>query len=71
MLNKFFRFPAYTASRMLTLSGIGSSAIVQIEILQQLEMHSGRRIQEMFDWIAASGPVALLLLVMVYGKIGD
>ena len=56
---------------MLTLSGIGSSAIVQIEILQQLEMHSGRRIQEMFDWIAASGLVALLLLVMVYGKIGD
>ena len=56
------------ACRMLILGCSGSSAIIHIEILQQLMMHSGRKAFEMFEWIAATGLSALFVLLMVYGE---
>ena len=56
------------ACNILTLSSSGASAIVQIEILQQIENTSDQRVVDIFQWVVASGFGALFLLLMVYGK---
>ena len=56
------------ACNILTLSSSGASAIVQIEMLQQIEKNSNQRVVDIFQWVVASGFGALFLLLMVYGK---
>ena len=43
-------------------------ALVQLELLNQLERATGKKITQLFQWIVASGLGGLLMLVMVYGK---
>lgn len=43
-------------------------AIVQLEILNQLEKATGKKITELFEWIVASGVGGFLMMAMVYGK---
>ena len=45
-------------------------ALVQLEVLNQLERVTGRKITEMFEWIVASGVSGFLVLAMVYGEKG-
>ena len=52
---------------MLVLSCSGLSAIVHIEILQQLSIHTGWKIFDQFEWIVATGQSALFVLLMMYG----
>ena len=42
-------------------------ALVQLELLNQIELATGKKITEHFDWIVASGIGGLLVLLMVYG----
>ena len=56
------------ACNILTLSSSGASAIVQIEILQQIEKCSGQKVVDIFQWVVASGFGALFFLLIVYGK---
>ena len=42
-------------------------ALVQLELLHQIEKATGKKITELFQWIVASGIGGLLMLVMVYG----
>ncbi len=43
-------------------------ALVQLEILNQLEKVTGKRIVDLFEWIVASGVSGFLMMAMVYGK---
>ena len=45
-------------------------ALVQLEVLSQLEKATGRKIVDIFEWIVASGVSGFLVLAMVYGKSG-
>ena len=42
--------------------------LVQIEILSQLEVATGRKITELFDWIVGTSTGGILALGLVYGK---
>ena len=42
-------------------------ALVQLELLKQIEKATGKKITDLFRWIVASGVGGLLMLVMVYG----
>lgn len=43
-------------------------ALVQLEVLNQLEMATGKRIVDLFEWIVASGVGGFLMMAMVYGE---
>ena len=53
---------------VLTLDSSSTMALVQLEILSQIEEATGKRIPEIFEWIVASGIGAILLLAMIYCK---
>ena len=55
-------------SRVLFLDGGGMRAVMQIEILSQLEEQTGRRITELFDWIVGTSTGGIIALALVYGK---
>ena len=54
-------------SRILFLDGGGVRGLVQIEILDQLEQATGRRITELFDWIVGTSTGGVIALGLVYG----
>lgn len=53
-------------SRMLFLDGGGIKGLVLIEILSQMEMATGRKIVEMFDWIVGTSIGGVLALGLVH-----
>lgn len=55
-------------SRILFLDGGGVRGLVQIEILDQLEQATGRKITELFDWIVGTSTGGVIALGLVYGK---
>ena len=54
---------------MLCLDNSSTMALVQLELLHQIEKATGKKITELFKWIVASGIGGVLMLVMVYGKL--
>ena len=54
---------------MLSLDNSSTMALVQLELLHQIEKATGKKITELFQWIVASGIGGLLMLVMVYGTL--
>ena len=44
-------------------------ALVQLELLNQIEKATGKKITDLFQWIVASGIGGLLILLMVYGML--
>ena len=57
-----------TACNILSLSSSGPYCIVQLETLQQVEVQSGCRVTDLFQWVVACGFGALFLLLIIYGK---
>ena len=55
-------------SRVLCLDGGGIKGLIQLEILSQLEIKTGRRIVELFDWIVGTSTGGIIALGLVYGK---
>lgn len=45
-------------------------AVLQLEVLHQIEQGTGKRICDLFDWIAAGGITAVLVMAVLYGKTG-
>lgn len=43
-------------------------ALVQLEVLTQLEKATGKKTTDMFEWIVASGVGGFLMMAMVYCK---
>ena len=54
---------------MLCLDNSSTMALVQLELLHQIEKATGKKITELFQWIVASGIGGLLMLVMIYGML--
>ncbi len=61
--------PLLAHSLVLCLDSSGEKALVQLEILNQLEKLTGKKISELFDYMVGSGIGGLFLLAMVYGKL--
>lgn len=55
-------------SRVLCLDGGGIKGLIQLEILSQLEIKTGRRVTELFDWIVGTSTGGIIALGLVYGK---
>ncbi len=49
----------------------GMRGLIQIEILQQLEQRTGRKVTELFDWIVGTSTGGIVALALVYGKLED
>ena len=55
-------------SRILFLDGGGMKGLIQIELLSQLEEHTGRKVTELFDWIVGTSTGGIVALALVYGE---
>ena len=53
---------------VLTLDSSAEMALVQLEVLNQIEEETGKKIMDMFEWKVASGIGGFLLLAMIYSK---
>lgn len=58
-------------SRVLCLDGGGIRGLIQLEILSQLEIKTGRRVTELFDWIVGTSTGGIIALGLVYGRYGS
>ncbi len=52
---------------ILSLDSSSTMALVQLEVLNQLEKTTGKKITDIFEWIVASGVGGFLMMAMVYG----
>ena len=57
-----------SGSRVLSLDGGGMKGLIQIEVLEQLEKLTQRKITEIFDWIVGTSVGGIVALAIVYGK---
>lgn len=55
-------------SRILFLDGGGMRALVEIEILMDIERRTNHKITEMFDWIVGTSTGGIIALGLVYGE---
>ena len=62
-----YSFNINAGSRILFLDGGGIRGLIQIEILEQLERKTGRKVIELFDWIIGTSTGGILALGLVYG----
>lgn len=61
-------FKTCNGDRLLFLDGGGSRAVLQVEILMEIERCTGERIVELFDWIIGTNIGGIIALELVYGK---
>ena len=61
-------FNARKGSRILFLDGGGMRGLIQIEILEQLERKTGKRVTELFDWIVGTSTGGIVALALVHGE---
>ena len=61
-------FNVKEGSRILFLDGGGMRGLLQIEILEQLEKKTHRKITELFDWIIGTSTGGIVALGLVYGN---
>jgi len=66
---RMMRLVQIAGSRILTLDGGGMKGIMEIELLDQIEKATGRRIVELFDWIVGTSVGAIIAAALVYGKL--
>ena len=57
-----------TGSRILCLDGGGMKGLVEIDIMENLERMTGKKITELFDWIVGTSTGGILALGLVYGE---
>ena len=57
-----------SGSRVLCLDGGGMKGLIQIEVLEQIERLTQRKITEIFDWIVGTSVGGIVALAIVYGK---
>ena len=57
-----------SGSRVLCLDGGGMKGLIQIEVLEQIEKLTQRKITEIFDWIVGTSVGGIVALAIVYGR---
>ncbi|CAI8015911.1 85/88 kDa calcium-independent phospholipase A2 [Geodia barretti] len=57
-----------TGARILSLDGGGMKGLIEIDVLEQLEQETGKKIPELFDWIVATSTGAIIVLGLLYAK---
>ena len=62
-----YSFNVNEGSRILFLDGGGMRGLIQIQILEALEMKTGRKVTELFDWIVGTSTGGIVALGLVYG----
>ena len=65
---KEMRLLQMAGSRILFLDGGGMKGLLQVDILEQLESQTGRKVTELFDWIVGTSTGAITALALVYGN---
>lgn len=65
---RLYSFNARKGSRILFLDGGGMRGLIQIEILEQLERKTGKRVTELFDWIVGTSTGGIVALALVHGE---
>ena len=55
--------------RMLFLDGGGMRGLLELEVLMEIEKRTGRKIIELFDWLAGTSIGGVICLSIVYGKL--
>ena len=45
------------------------SGLVEVDVLEQLELETGKTIPELFDWVVATSTGAIIILSMLYGML--
>jgi len=58
-------------SRILCLDGGGIRGLVQMCILREIEVRTGKSICELFDWIVGTSTGGIIALALVYGRKGS
>ena len=53
-------------NRILSLDGGGVRALIQIDILCEIERLTGKRVTQLFDWIIGSSAGGIVALALVY-----
>lgn len=53
-------------NRILSLDGGGIRALIQIDILCEIERLTGKKITELFDWIIGTSSGGIVALALVY-----
>lgn len=66
---RMMRLVQVAGSRILVLDGGGMKGLIEVEILEQIEKVTGRRIVELFDWIVGTSIGSIIALALVYGKV--
>lgn len=64
-----YSFNDNKGNRILFLDGGGMRGLIQIEILEQLENRTGRKVTELFDWIVGTSTGGIVALALVYGNL--
>ena len=57
-----------TGCRVLCLDGGGVRGLMQIDVLCQIELCTGRRITDLFDWIVGTSTGGIIALALLYGE---
>lgn len=57
-----------TGSRILCLDGGGMKGLAEIDVMENLERITGKKITELFDWIVGTSTGGILALGLVYGE---
>lgn len=68
---RLMRLLQMAGSRILTLDGGGMKGIIEVELLEQIENATGRKIVELFDWIVGTSVGGVIAAALVYGKKED
>lgn len=66
-LEQVERYRKENGSRILCLDGGGVKGLVQIEMLRQIELRTGKEIIKLFDWIVGSSTGGIIALALVHG----
>ena len=53
-------------NRILSLDGGGIRALIQIDVLCEMERETGKKITELFDWIIGTSAGGIIALALVY-----
>lgn len=56
----------FHGNRILSLDGGGIRALIQIDILCEIERLTGKKITELFDWIIGTSSGGIVALALVY-----